>query len=253
MSINFSTPFVFAPSTTISSSDMNQNFSYIKSKIDDLEALTATFTNLAVDTTLRSGGTIQSADGAVGAPGFTFTNDTDTGLYRIGSNNIALSAGNTKVVDMTTAGVAVYGTTTNNNASAGFIGEIFSNASNVADAPATGVWADVDSLALTAGDWDVYGAVTHIRNTATWTQTRTGLGTTSGDNAPNLGLGALSGILDGISDFATSSSTPNQFMTTLLPVRVSIASTTTVYLKVRHVYSAGQSQRAGAIWARRAR
>ncbi|HCB22413.1 TPA: hypothetical protein DEP06_01215, partial [Candidatus Daviesbacteria bacterium] len=38
-------------------------------------------------------GVIQLADGTAAAPSLTFTNDTDTGLYRIGSNSIGLITG----------------------------------------------------------------------------------------------------------------------------------------------------------------
>ena len=52
------------------------------------------------------------ADGTVGAPSVTFTLDTDTGLYRIGANNLGLSIGGTKRVDFSATAVQfVYGAT----------------------------------------------------------------------------------------------------------------------------------------------
>jgi len=53
---------------------------------------------------------LQVSDGSASAPGFSFTDDTDNGLYRIGSNNIGIAAGGTKIVDVGASGVTVVGT-----------------------------------------------------------------------------------------------------------------------------------------------
>ncbi len=55
-------------------------------------------------------GITKSGDGAVGAPSFSFTSDPDSGLYRIGANNIALGVNGAKVLDIGTAGLGVTGT-----------------------------------------------------------------------------------------------------------------------------------------------
>lgn len=52
---------------------------------------------------------VQVGDGAVATPSYSFTNDTDTGLYRIGSDNVGLTAGGTKILDVGPAGVSVTG------------------------------------------------------------------------------------------------------------------------------------------------
>jgi hypothetical protein len=44
-------------------------------------------------------------DGKVTAPGLAFASDPDSGLYRIGANNIGLSLNGTKIVDFTTTGI----------------------------------------------------------------------------------------------------------------------------------------------------
>ncbi len=49
-------------------------------------------------------------DGTVGAPSVAFTSDTDSGMYRIGANNIGVAVGGAKVVDVATTGVAITGT-----------------------------------------------------------------------------------------------------------------------------------------------
>jgi len=51
-------------------------------------------------------------DGSASAPGLAFEDDTNSGLYRIGSDNVGLTLGGTKRVDYGTAGMSVTGTIT---------------------------------------------------------------------------------------------------------------------------------------------
>ena len=51
-----------------------------------------------------SGDVILADDGAVGLPGLAFADDTDNGLYRIGTNNIALATAGTKRIDINATG-----------------------------------------------------------------------------------------------------------------------------------------------------
>src|SRR5512139_3491730 len=48
-----------------------------------------------------------SADGAVGAPAYSFTADSDSGLYRIGANDLGIAAGGVKVTDISTTTFAI--------------------------------------------------------------------------------------------------------------------------------------------------
>lgn len=64
----------------------------------------------SASTTVSAGTLLLTGDGLVGAPSHTFTSDTDTGLYRIGANNLGITAGGTKIVDITTSGTAITGT-----------------------------------------------------------------------------------------------------------------------------------------------
>lgn len=47
------------------------------------------------------------ADGAVGAPGLAFVADTNTGLYRIGADHLALTTGGVKAVDVDSTGTVL--------------------------------------------------------------------------------------------------------------------------------------------------
>lgn len=61
-----------------------------------------------------SGGAVSSAltlpDGTAAAPSLTFTNDVDSGFYRIGANNVGWAVNGAKVVDVASTGVGVTGT-----------------------------------------------------------------------------------------------------------------------------------------------
>lgn len=50
--------------------------------------------------------------GAVGTPSYTFAGDTDSGLYRIGANNIGVAVNGAKVLDVSTSGLAITGALT---------------------------------------------------------------------------------------------------------------------------------------------
>lgn len=63
-------------------------------------------------TSITASGVINGPDGTKTAPGLGFSNDGDTGIYRIGSNNIGISCGDTKIWDITTAGATLTGALT---------------------------------------------------------------------------------------------------------------------------------------------
>lgn len=60
--------------------------------------------------------TLQVGDGSVSEPAFGFTSDTDTGLYRIGANDLGLAVNGTKVGEFTASGfVGSVGTANQSN------------------------------------------------------------------------------------------------------------------------------------------
>lgn len=81
------------------------------SKILDITTLGATVTGA-----LASTGTFVAADGTVLLPAYTFTNDLDCGIYRIGANNLGVAVNATKVLDISTTGLNVIGTILTNGA-----------------------------------------------------------------------------------------------------------------------------------------
>ena len=64
----------------------------------------------ALTTSTTAAGQWLGGNGTVSLPYYTFSSDPDTGLYRIGANNIGVATNGVKQVDITTSGVAVTGT-----------------------------------------------------------------------------------------------------------------------------------------------
>ena len=141
----------------------------------------------------------------------------------------------------------IVGTTTNNNANAGSIGE-YQSAEIFSAAPVslvTGTPKTVTSLSLTAGDWDVEGLGGLIFPASTsFTSFETSLSTTT----------------DTLSTWDTihrgAAYVPGAGNAVQYPVkskRISIASTTTIYLVVNAIFSVSTLSAFGAISARRVR
>jgi microcystin-dependent protein len=93
-------PNSFTPSTTISSSAVNANFTDISAEITN---------SVAADGQTTMTGTLKAANGAVALPAITFGSDPDSGMYRIGANNIGISVNETKILDIATTGLTVVG------------------------------------------------------------------------------------------------------------------------------------------------
>ena len=143
----------------------------------------------------------------------------------------------------------ITGTTTNDNAPAGAVGEYIS--STVLSAGAVSLTnltvANVTSISLTAGDWDVWGNVATKPNAATVTAeviAAISLVTAALPTIPNGGAYAL----------VYPNSTAGAI--TVLPtgtMRLSLAATTTVYLVVDTQFSVNTLGAYGFIGARRVR
>jgi len=92
----------FVPNTPISSSAVNSDLSDIA-------------TNGLTNAVTKDGQTVitgpfKGASGSVGLPMYSFSADTDCGMYRIGANNVGISVNATKILDIATTGLSVVGT-----------------------------------------------------------------------------------------------------------------------------------------------
>lgn len=140
------------------------------------------------------------------------------------------------------------GSTTNDSAAAGIVGEyVVSAVSTAANVPgATTAWGDLTSISLTAGDWNVTGCVYVSLNSATCTLASAGISTTTGNASTGLNLGDNYFIGP-----APTSTIGSDFQ--IPEYRLSLAATTTVYLKANCTYSAGNPQSVCRLSARRVR
>ena len=191
--------------------------------------------------------------------GFVTTADTSTILQLQTNGTTAVTVDTSQNVTMVgsitpsqTAGII--GTTTNNNANAGSVGQVISSSVAVGSAvsltTATGAFTGktITSISLTAGDWDIFGTV-GINNTATtnFTAIAGGISTTNDtlnsvyEEETRFSYGASGLVLNNVVSFS--------FPTT----RVSISATTTYYLIGYASFSVSTATAFGRITARRRR
>lgn len=90
----------FVATNTITAAGHNQNWDDLASEITN---------SVAADGQTTMTGPLKAANGSVSAPAVTFASDPDSGIYRIGANNIGVAANGAKVVDIATTGVTVVG------------------------------------------------------------------------------------------------------------------------------------------------
>jgi hypothetical protein len=133
------------------------------------------------------------------------------------------------------------GTTTNDSASAGYVGEfVTSNASGVS-ITTTATAQNITSISLTAGDWDVWGGLQINPNGGSMTII---LGCISITSA-TLSSSYNNILLQGTSLLTTGLAVPYQ--------RISLSGTTTVYLVAQASFTVANPIAAAIINARRAR
>jgi hypothetical protein len=140
----------------------------------------------------------------------------------------------------------IAGTNTNDNARAGTAGEYISSSvtSGAALSLSTGTAANITSISLTPGDWDVDGSVGFVpAGGSTLAYVAGGVGTTSAT------------VIDG-QDFVhpMSNFAPSVNPIGVTPVvRISVSATTTVYLVAQASFAVGTLKGFGTIRARRVR
>ncbi len=156
----------------------------------------------------------------------------------------------TAVTQLTTAaGVAVHGTNTNDSAAAGYVGEyVSSTLTSVTPVSLTNLTiADVTSISLTAGDWDVDGQVSYAFG-ATTSVTRLRQGASSASATMTNGLD--------MSVQTTAAQVPTNAIDANLPIpktRFSLNATTTIYLVAQAEFTVSTCAAYGTIRARRVR
>jgi len=210
--------------------------------------------------------------GAVGTPSLTFTGDLNTGIYNPGADLIGLVVNGKHVITANTTDVYLYsngvakfyleaasvtsdvkliakGTATNDSAASGYIGEYITSAVSAGSpigAGTSNTFKNITTISLTAGDWDVSGVIGFVLNGSVITRTRGAVSLYSNDTQTDQNQG------DNDADAVLPSATYNS--EAIVPVwRVSLASTSTVYLKANCSYTGAVPNTFGRISARRVR
>lgn len=139
-----------------------------------------------------------------------------------------------------------YGTPTNDSAAAGQIGEFIESTLGYSSRTTltTSTGTNITSISLTAGDWDVSGQVVFEKDTTTTLYYQIGsLSTTSVTLGSEKQQATITNLATGLGQ--NSCVIPQQ--------RISLASTTTVYLVAQAAFATSFCKAYGAIFARRAR
>lgn len=150
------------------------------------------------------------------------------------------------LVPSQTAGIV--GTTTNNNVNAGSVGELIESEVMVGSAVSltNGTSKTITSISLTAGDWDVWASVVSSPNGATvQTLLRGAIGTVNNAFPVSDTNGGGTGYWGG-------SQTGKQ-LGVFMQKRISLSSTTTIYLLAYAEFTTSTQNGAGYIGARRRR
>lgn len=93
----------FVSGTSITASSHNANWDDAAAEITN---------SVAADGQTPITGALKGANGSFSAPSYSFASDPNTGVYRIGSDNLGLTAGGTLVVAVAATGITITGTFT---------------------------------------------------------------------------------------------------------------------------------------------
>ena len=112
--------------------------------VNGVSRATMTTTGVTVTGTITPSGSVHAAAGSVGNPSLAFNADQTTGLYRIGTNNIGVAAGGSKVLDIATTGLGVTGTLS-------VSGVATLGAGAILNTPASGTLTNATGLPISTG------------------------------------------------------------------------------------------------------
>lgn len=146
-----------------------------------------------------------------------------------------------------TAGNPIHGTSTNDSASAGYVGEYIESVVASVAGPTSGQYKDVTSITLAAGDWDVTLVAYYDNNGATAYGSRVGISTTSGNSGSGLVVGSNA------SDIGLVNTAIGSVSTSVPAYRISLSTATTYYFKWFSSHSTATPIMSGRLSARRVR
>lgn len=180
----------------------------------------------------------------------TLTTSASTNATAITTETTRATTAEALKTPLTTANIGQYkGTTTNDSATAGNVGEFISSTILLASAVAltSSTSANVTSISLTAGDWDAWGVINFSpAGTTVVTQVAGAIGPTTATLSTRPNGGSFAEL-----NLTFAAGAPID-----LPVgtrRVSIATTTTFYLVASQIFTTSTMSAYGFIGARRVR
>lgn len=186
-------------------------------------------------------GQLTGPNGTISNPAYGWNNDSASGRYLKDQGFMADVINGTEMVVYASTGVAVKGTTTNNNARPGDIGESTSTSkTTITNIATTNVWQNYDSVALNSGDWVCGGGMGFVQNGATITQVKAVISVNSGNTTTDHLFG------DNQQDGPPPTANSNQSVQ-IVAYHLLLGSQTTVYLKGLASFSAGTPQFSGRI------
>lgn len=143
----------------------------------------------------------------------------------------------------------IIGTTTNNNAATGSVGEYVEANQDTPQAVTSNTPLNITSISLTAGDWDVWGQINFApAATTTVSYISTSVSTTSATVNGTTGFVTILSLgAQVVNDYVTHTDCING------PVRLSLSTTTTVYLVGATIFGTSTMAATGIIQARRVR
>lgn len=139
---------------------------------------------------------------------------------------------------------ALRGKTTGVAAPTGYVGEVVSSYAGATNCANTGLYKDLASISLTAGNWMLYLRGEFILNGATMTRGYMGAGLTTGNVGPNITGLAGDDAFDG--NIPTAATNGQMFAP---GIQFDVNVSTTVYYKIQCTFSAGTPQARGRILA----
>jgi hypothetical protein len=193
-----------------------------------------------------AGDKIVAATGSV--PGVVSTTTQTFAGAKTFSGALSLSS-TLGVAGAITATGGIVGSDGTADATSGNVGQyVSSSVSALSSGAGSGVWNDMTSISLTAGDWDISAIASWHANSASGiTRCAMGISTTSGNSSSGMTQG------NNLCELPTAPTSAADVTLTVPAYRVRVSATTTYYLKNTMTYSAGTPQYQGRISARRVR
>lgn len=191
----------------------------------------------------RSGQVFLNQSGASApSPTLVHRNFPDTGLYWPGSDVLGIAADGTSVATLASSGVAIKATNTNDSAASGWVGQYSeSTGGDSAWAAATEVYDNVATISLGSGNWIISASCTVYNSNAAGITLVT-FGISSDATATT-----FSDRADGRNAYQQTgqASAGYTHTATVANLRVTLASTTSYYMKLNLAFGGGTPHVAG--------